>query len=110
MFICRHSLVKSILLDSIKAIGRQADGWQHRKSMLFGHAHDYVSATEIVEVVGKCAESMHDFERIPASLELESLRFDFPALQQIVNFEWQRPINNVSNIPPRNSADTLASA
>jgi len=81
--------IDDVLLETIDTVRRQAGVRQHRAPIPAGDPQHDVPTAQIVEVVGKRAQRMHDLERVPAGLELQALGLYASARQQIGDFEWQ---------------------
>ena len=47
------------------------------------HSHKDVAASEVVEVVGKCTDTIVDISGVPAFLEFNYVVLDFPLIQQL---------------------------
>ena len=59
-----------------------------RAVVILLHTYKDVVATEVVEVVGKCADTVIDIRMVPTLFELYPVSFNLPIIQQIFYVDW----------------------
>ena len=78
-----------VFLNLVELPGRNADRWEHGRSLFAILSDDEVSPTKVLEIVRERTKGTQNGIRVPARLEFDSFNFHDTSVKQIVDVDRQ---------------------